>query len=458
MKIGSRLTLQFTLIVTLIVVFFSLAVYFFSSDYREKEFYAQLRERAATTAKLFSQDVKEVDLKLMKVIDKNLFNLSKSKKITSVYDYKTYALLYKNTDKDSSVIPDHFLKKVKQEQEAQYETGNNEMIGIVFKGVKDEYIVTSSGYDYTGHRKLQFLKYSLLIAVFVTIGITIILGLFFSKQALQPIARVVDQADKITISNLHSRVDEGNGTDEIAQLAINFNKMLERLETAFEMQRSFVSNASHELRTPLTLLTGQLEVSLMNKQINQETQQLLKLLLEDIKNLNLLSNGLLNLAQASLDISEIKVAPLRIDELIGQARAELLKRNAAYKVFVEFGELPEDEEKLIVNGSEHLLKIALLNLLDNACKYSQLKEARAFVSFEKNDLKITVKDQGIGIPEGDLYKIIEPFFRSENARAFAGHGIGLSLTQRIIKSHKGELHISSVLNKGTSVQVIFHYS
>lgn len=264
---------------------------------------------------------------------------------------------------------------------------------------------------------------------------------------------VVRQVDKITISSLNMRVNEGNGTDEIAQLAITFNQMLERLESAFKMQRSFVSNASHELRTPLTSITGQIEVSLMESKTQEEYEAILKSVLEDIKNLNALSNGLLDLAKASSDISAIALHPLRIDEILWQTRDELIERKKDYNISINFSEPIEDENKIIVLGNDHLLKTAIVNLMDNACKFSSDKSVEIFLSVRDKYIIAEFIDKGIGIDPSDLDRIFQPFFRAGNTKNISGNGLGLALTERIIRIHKGEILIESQLNKGTIVTV-----
>ena len=458
MQVRTKLTYQFTINVAFILIVFSSAIYYLSAVYRQDEFYSRLKQKAFTTAKLLSQEVKEVDFSILKAIDKNSLNNFPREKI-AVYDFQN-TLLYKNTEDDSSIsISSELINRVRLKKEIRYTEGENEVIGVLFEGQYDRFVVIASAFDKYGFSKLAFLKYVLITGTLFTIILTIFTGLFFSRQALKPITDIVSQVDKITASNLHSRVDEGNGTDEIAQLAIKFNKMLERLEAAFEMQRNFVANASHELRTPLTSLTGQIEVSLMkDTEISSDTKRLLRSLLEDIKNLTKLSNGLLNLAQVSLDISEIKVTQIRVDELIGNARAEVLKGNKNYKVEIDFEELPEEEEKLLFIGNEQLLKVAIINIIENACKYSVDMKASVFISFKQSGINITITDKGIGIPQKDLEHIYEPFFRSENAKIHSGHGIGLPLTERIIRLHLGKIDILTKLNSGTSISVFLPYS
>ena len=451
MQIRTKLALQFSLIVGIILILFSIAIYYFSAKYRQQEFYSRLKEKALTTAKFLSKDVQEINPRLLKIIDSNFINALPDERIV-IYDY-SHNQLYSSND-DSLKYPKDFLIKIRLQKEIKYMEGHTEVLGLVFEGKYDRYVVIASAFDKYGRSKLKFLGILVITGFFISIGITILTGLFYSKQALRPIANVVKQVENITASNLDSRVHEGNGTDEIARLAIEFNQMLERLETSFEMQRSFVANASHELRTPLTAITGQIEVSLMSQKINEEAKIVLKSLLEDIRNLNKLSNGLLDLAQANLDISEIKLSVLRIDELIGQATAELLKRNKDYSVNIEFEEFPEDEGKVRLIGNEQLLKVAIKNIIENACKYSKNKEADLKIRFQENKIFLRVADDGIGIPEKDIALIFEPFYRADNARSYSGNGIGLTLTQKIIQLHKGQIRIKSQENKGTLVSII----
>jgi signal transduction histidine kinase len=229
--------------------------------------------------------------------------------------------------------------------------------------------------------------------------------------------------------------------------------MLERLETAFEMQRSFVSNASHELRTPLTSITGQIEVSLMKSRTNEEYESILESVLEDIKNLNALSNGLLDLAKASSDISAIALHPLRIDEILWQTRAELIERKKDYHISIKFDEPIEDENQITILGNDHLLKTALVNLMDNACKFSSDKSVEIFLSARDKCIIAVFYDKGIGIDSVDMEKIFHPFFRAKNARNITGNGLGLTLTDKIIRIHRGTISIESQLQKGTKVTV-----
>ncbi len=450
MKIRTRITLQFAFIVSIFLISFSLIIYSLLGNFRREEFKGRLRDKALNSVKLLS-DVDEISNDLLPILEKNAVNPLPKQKVF-IFDLNK-KLVYSSLPKTKPPISENLLKRIVDEREIYIQQDKEEMVGLFFKGRYDDYLVVASAQDIFGYSKLNYLQLILIIGVVVAMLLIWIVGMFFSRQTLQPIANMVNQIDTITANNLNLRVKEGNTKDEIAQLAIKFNKMLERLDSAFEIQRSFVSNASHELRTPLTAITGQIEVTLMNDKVNQEGREILNSLLTDIKQLNKLSNGLLELAQASLDITEIELVQIRIDELVGLARAELLKRNPNYSVILNFEGFPE-ENWLTIQGNEQLILSAIINVLDNACKYSGNHTAFMDVSFNEKMVILSISDQGMGISDEDLDQLYIPFFRSRNAKNKSGHGIGLPLTKKIIELHKGEIKLSSEIGKGTKVEML----
>ncbi len=450
LNIRTRLSFQFTYIVSLILILFSCIIYYFSADYRETEFYSRLEKKALTTAKLLIE-VKEVDYNLMKIIDQNSLNALHNERVI-IYDNQDHQI-YNSLDNDSAQISKSFLDKIRLAKNVRYHEGKNEAIGLIFTLNNDHYVVIASAFDNYGRIKLYNLIWIILAGFIISIGSTIVFSRIYATKALKPMSDVVAQVDKITILSLNMRVNEGNGTDEIAQLAITFNKMLARLESAFEMQRSFVSNASHELRTPLTSITGQIEVSLLKLRSQEEYQTILESVLEDIINLNALSNGLLDLAKANSDISAIALQPLRIDEILWETRSELISRKNDYKISIEFSQPIDDENELIINGNLHLLKIAIANLMDNGCKFSESRSVEVFLSAKNGRIEIEFVDKGIGIDSADLDKVFHPFYRANAAKNIAGNGLGLALSSKIISLHRGTISVQSQPGKGTKVTV-----
>jgi signal transduction histidine kinase len=136
-----------------------------------------------------------------------------------------------------------------------------------------------------------------------------------------------------------------------------------------------------------------------------------------------------------------------------ETRAELLERKKDYKVSIEFKELIEDEKELTLLGNDHLIKTAIVNLMDNACKFSYDKSVEILLSVRGKYIVTEFADKGIGIDSAETERIFQPFFRASNAKNISGNGLGLSLTDKIIKIHRGFISIDSELNKGTIVTI-----
>jgi signal transduction histidine kinase len=301
--------------------------------------------------------------------------------------------------------------------------------------------------------KLADLRLILITGFLGSLLIVVLAGWAFAKQALQPFLKVVKEVEKINASDLHLRLSQADGADEVAHLALTFNKMLDRLESAFDIQSTFVSNASHELRTPLTAMIGELEVALMKPRDNPEYHRVLSSILDDARLLAKLSNGMLQIAHASFDISKIKLEAVRFDEVVFLASDEARKRQPGARIEINFTHLPEDENRLVCRGNEPLLLIALINVLENACKFSGGKLVTASIQVQPGVIAFQVKDQGRGMQTKDLKNVFVPFWRGDNVRDITGHGIGLPLAEKIVKLHKGTIVVDSQLNVGTEVTI-----
>jgi signal transduction histidine kinase len=448
MNIRGKLTLRFISITAVIILLGLLFIYFFSADYRREDFYSRLQSKANNTAKLLIE-IDEVNTDLLRRLERdNPISLPDEKII--IYNFRD-SLLF-TTDEDKVIKVDtSLLDQIRLEAEVKFKQDDYEVLGYLFKGQYDRFVVIAAATDIYGHRKLQNLLVILVIVFSATIVIISIAGWFYAGKALQPIANVVNSVDEISITSLNLRVDEGNGKDEIAKLAQRFNSMLSRLESAFATQKNFISNASHELRTPLTAITGQLEVVLLSARSADEYKNVITSVLEDIKNLNHLSNRLLLLAQSSLEEREKRMTLLRIDDLLWQAKEELQKHSPSFIIKIDLDETLDDENKLIIKGDSQLIKTALSNIIENGCKYSNDHMTKVRISSSRFGLELTFRDNGIGISKEDIENIFEPFYRGRNTTTIKGHGIGLSMVKNIIKLHKGIIQIESDLGSGTMI-------
>lgn len=453
LKIRTRLAVQFAVIVGSILIAFSVSVYIFSKTYHTNEFNKRLRDKALTTAKLLIE-VKEIDHDLLKLIDRNSINALSNEKVV-IFDYKNN-MIYNSLDDDTINVSQELLDKIRLNNEINFHQGEYQVVGLLYTDRFNRFVVIASAIDKYGNSKLRNLSWILILGFFTSTALAILAGRIYAGRALNPISKVLRQVDQISLASLNLRVNEGNGADEIAQLAITFNKMLERLESAFEVQQSFVSNASHELRTPLTSIKGNIEVSLMKQRGKEEYEQILVSVLEDTQNLIDLSNRLLDLAKASSDVSQISIADLRLDEVIWESRSWLIKSNPLYHIDVTYDEsVLSDENNLFIKGNEHLIKLAIVNLMDNGCKYSGDKSVTVRLTLDNKTLLAEFIDHGIGINADDLSRVFQPFYRAVNARHLSGHGLGLSLTEKIVSIHSGKISISSEPGSGTIVSVGF---
>lgn len=446
MQIRTRLTLQFVAMVAIILILASLAIYFFSVHHRREDFYSRLHNKASNTAQLLIE-FEEVDLDLLKRIEAiNPVSLPNEKII--IYDFRNH-VIYSTDEQRFLRIKAPMLDEIRLREKLRFSQGDHEVLGFLFTGPLDRFVVIIAAVDIFGIRKMQNLRNILVGVVGFSIVLLLVTGWMYSGRMLRPISRVISQVDEISIARLDLRLDEGNQQDEIARLAATFNKMLDRLETAFNSQKQFINNASHELRTPLTAITGQLEVMLMQKRSPEEMEKVISSVLDDMRNLANISNRLLMLAQASAGFSDLSLSPLRLDEVIWQVREDLMKHHLNYRIHIEMDASLDDDSKMTLKGDEPLIRTLIANLMENGCKYSPDNKVTVFMSAEDHSLLLSFADEGIGITPEDLDYIFEPFRRGQNALHIKGHGIGLSLVEGITRLHKGRISVESVINQGT---------
>ena len=448
MTIRTRLTLLFTGIVSTLLLAFCVAIYLQNEFHRKREFQNRLREEAQTSAEiLFGKD--EISPDLLKLMDKNQMTVLSEEEIV-IYD-ATDKIVYESGTDYLDIQPD-ILKKIRQEKEVFFQQKNREVLGIIFKNSNQELVVVASANDKYGLSEQRNLGLMLIFGGLLMIGLVFLTGWFFAGRSLNPIKKIIKKVDNIGASQLNIRLDEGNKKDEIAQLAQRFNRMLDRLEKAFKLQRSFVSHASHELRTPLTAITGQIQVSLLAEDDPQELKLMIQSVLEDVQQLNRLTNNLLDLTSIDSDDTVLKLSRVNIAEIIWQIRSEMLKKNPHYEIITKLDISPDLLTE--VQAQEELLYLALLNLIENGIKFSPNHRVEVNLKANAQKIMITFHNTGSPIPAGELSKIFEPFKRGSNSKNIKGHGVGLSLTKRIIQLHEGEISVESSLSMGNTFVVV----
>lgn len=443
MTIRTRMTVLFFGIFSLLLLVFCAVIYFESEIYRQQEYKARLRQEALLAATIiFNKN--EISPDLLKLLDKNNVTALNQEEII-IYDVDNKVIY--ESGSDSPNLKHEILNQIREEKEFFWKENNLEMYGIVIKNNNKEYIVLASSVDKYGLEKQRNLALTLGFSALLLVCISAITGWMFARRMLLPIQQMIKKIDKIRASQLNLRLDEGNKADELEQLSIRFNQMLDRLESAFQAQRSFVSHASHELRTPLTAITGQIQVSLLANDNPADLKLMIQSVLDDVQQLNKLTNSLLDLTSIDADDTKFKHTLVNVLEIIWQIRTELLKKNPDYQILISL----DDSAELMpeVRGNEGLLYTALINLMENGAKFSPNHKVEINIKIENQILAITFHNEGSVIPANELTQIFEPFKRGSNARNTKGHGVGLSLTRRIVQLHEGKISVGSSKAEGT---------
>jgi len=447
MKIRTRLSLTFFAIVVLVLVISSVSIYVFAENDRKIDFYRRLKNRAINTARVITE-VKEVNADLQRRLERDNPASLPDQYILIVDSVGNE--IYRSTGVRKIEVDSTTLNTIDIRKEIFLTKENRESIGFTFNGTTGTYFILATAYDQFGHESINSLKSILLITFIAGIVLVSALSWFYSGRVLQPITKIISDVSTISETNLTLRLDEGNQKDELSQLAKTFNDMLSRLQGSFISQKSFISNASHEIKTPITIMSGEIEVTLLQDRDKNYYTTILKSTLDGLRRLNTLSTQLLLLAESSSQEPGRKFTFFRLDDILWEAKEFVLKAYPKYRVDMEF-DMNIDNEAFDMNGDEHLLRAALLNLMDNGCKYS-IDNHVVIIVKKTSEAYLTLSfiNTGIIVRE-ELQKIFSPFYRSAISKHEKGFGIGLSLVANVVKLHNGEL---SVVSEGGKTEFV----
>ena len=300
---------------------------------------------------------------------------------------------------------------------------------------------------------LKNLAIILWTAVPAVLLLTALIGRFIARRALKPVAKITQTAKDIgSGANLSQRIPVPEVKDEIGELALTFNSMMDRLESSFSQMRQFSSDASHELRTPLTVLKGQSELTLGKERKPKEYQEVISSNLEEIQYMSKVLEDLFMLSksdenQIALDYESVDLK-LLIEEICKHAQIIASEKNI--KIITAY------IEKIQVYGDPVRLRQMIWNVIVNGIKYTQPDGEVTISLQEKKDIAlITIQDNGIGISNSDLPLIFNRFYRVDKARSReeGGTGLGLSICKFIVDAHKGSIDIESTLGEGTKFKI-----
>lgn len=443
MKVGSKIALFYTLVSVLTTVIIIAVFYIFSTQYINRLYASYLREKAYLTAqKHWEKD--EVDEQSYQIIQRkydellpeaheillNMDSLSEVRDTLNKYlTQQQQTLLIAGEDS----IP--FSFKYKDQLGAALYYPDNEGNFIVL-------VMSRNAYG------TEIQEHLLLLSIFLVLFSSVLIyfiGKLYSGRILVPLQHILKELKKIRANSLNRRLKKTGNNDELEEIIITLNSMLDRLDSAFKAEKSFVSHASHELNNPITAIQGECEISLLKERSTGEYVEALQRISSESKRLSNLIRHLLFLSRQDEELLKNNMEETSLQDML----TDLTTGNARIRLHIQ-----ESGTQATVQANPYLLKIALKNIIDNACKYSE-KEVDITLSRINQQVVIEIEDRGIGIPQEEIEHIFQSFYRGSNTHDYAGQGIGLSLTMKIISAYNGKLEISSEIEKGTKVRVIF---
>ena len=301
------------------------------------------------------------------------------------------------------------------------------------------------------NNKADYKRNSLIITVLLAL-LGGVVTYFISGHALRPIREFSDKIEEVQAQNLSDSRIEENNVKELNQLGISYNKMLERLSDAFEIQRQFTANAAHELRTPLALMQVQLDLynSATHPGNDADTLQTIKMVTEQNDKLN-------RMVKTLLDMSELQSVG-RDDKIILDAIVEEVLADLEPLAVEKNIKLMGKCEDATMIGSDILIYRLVYNLVENAIKYNHPLGQVTVTAYQRNKhVYLSVEDTGSGIPKELRERVFEPFFRVDKSRSreLGGVGLGLALVHEIVRVHDGSICIKSGKTGGTIFEVTF---
>lgn len=446
MKIRDRLSLQFSVLFTILLSAVLIAVYFLVSSHWENNFYKQLEDRAFTVGDNYLAEDNFTPAEFDEVLRKFPRTLSHESIRIYTTDFNPTFIDEGDLKWDKKILSEVIhKKKIYFKQEEQ------QVVGIFYADNSGDFIVMAKATNETGIAALKQLRTVMLTSLLIALLITFWLSRYFAGYFLRPITRINNHIQQKKLPTLFQPIcTKGMSKDEIHTLSETINDLFKRLQESFDNQQAFVSHASHELKTPIASLMGNAEIALISNRSEEEYKKVLQGIVKESVHMDQIVNNLLTLSQ--LDSTAYPLERTRFEEFWWSTLDQLMMHQQSLNFSLTI-KTKEELQQLYFKGNITLLELALSNIVFNASKFSNNKQVDISLETDKDNIIVIVKDQGIGIKKEDIEKLTVPFFRSSNAFGIQGTGLGLSLTAKIIGLHKGCLAINSELNNGTQVRV-----
>lgn len=443
MKIGPKIALFYSLITMCAVIVVMSVFYLFSSRYINRLYESYLREKAFITAqKYWEKD--EVDEQSYRLIQQKYDELlPQAREILLNMDSLAHVndTLGKYLDAGQRDRLFHgdgtpVVFQYKKELGAALYYPDNEGFFVVLVFSENLY-----GKEIQEH----ILILSVILVIISSIFIFFI-GRVYSNRILAPLQHILKELKRIRANNLNVRLRTYGNKDELDELIQSLNGMVDRIDAAFKSEKSFVSNASHELNNPLTAIQGECEITLLKERSASEYVDSLERISVESKRISQLIKALLFLSRQDRDLLANAVEKVNLVDVLRERYGD----NPRILLPADFA----GDRGFMIRANPYLLGIAIQNIVDNACKYSD-KEVKISLSEREGKKIVEITDQGIGIPQEEIELIFQSFYRATNTRSYKGQGIGLSLSLKIISTYGGQMEICSEQGRFTTVSITF---
>lgn len=446
MKIRTRLSLQFLGLFAILLSIVLVAIYFVVVNHWQKNFFKQLEDRAYIVGHNYLAEDNFTFAEFQEVLRKFPRTLPKEQIRIYTLDYNPIFIEENDLKWDKNI-----LQSVVDQNRVWFKQGDNYVFGVLYKDNSGDYIVMAKAIDQYGMDALKQLRSIMLVSLLIALLITFILSRLFAETFLHPIKKIINHVQTRSVDTLAEPLSTTEmSKDEIRTLSEAINTLFERLHESFESQKAFIAHASHELKTPIAAVLGTAEITLAQDRDTQEYKQALQNIIQDTVYTDQIINNLLTLAK--LDQVSHQLSPINFESFWWNTIDQLILHHKTLKLNPIL-QTTEELHQLYLNGNQQLLSLALSNIILNADKFSFNQVVDLIIDTTSTELIVQIKDQGIGIKPEDIEKLTLPFYRSPNAFAIQGTGLGLSLAFKIIALHQGQLTIESQLDTYTLVTI-----
>lgn len=447
LKIKDRLTFTSSIIFGVVFALTASLVYFMFYETSQKLIVDQLRKTANISAVFYLEEDELPQKEHRKVKEEYRKRVAGLNAEVRVYD-EFNDIAYGEEKLDDLVTVD-FLNKVRDQGSSFFNVKNLYYYGIFYPDNQGDFVVLVKDNQDFFHEQSRKIAGILVLVFLGGILAIIILSKLLSNIAYKPVNEIVDQVNALSADSLNKPIQSAGTHDEVQRLTDTFNDLLYRLSQNFAMQKNFINYFSHEVRTPLTSISGNIQVFGDQNQPESEFVRVKQNILSDIDRIEDIMNALMVVSGLKKDTDGRGV--FRIDELIWDTMELINKSEHKKQINVNIDIPASHQSALNVEGNKSQIKIALINIVENALKFSRVEKVELEVTHNQKQTVLTITDYGMGIPQTDLNRITEPFFRASNTEQVKGSGMGLAVASLILKHNNAVLEIESEQDKFTRV-------